>query len=434
MPAGCRGARARIGATRNPHGTARHAGERIGRSATCRWRPTSRSTKTSRSRLTGTKRSDVAQSTARRPSRGAASTAAGRSGRPSSSRPRSPGRCRARRAAAAASSAQSARRNRGGSAAHGRGPGGRERAPGSARSAASKAWNQLSPPLASSRGAGARSGAPGGPGDLAHEGGAPSGQLDAPAERQVGAGRTTGNGPSPSAVTAALPTPRILGKSPDASSDALPIRVPESDAWPIIRCGTTSTSSAASSGARNPHEELRLDAGQRSRLLGRRGCGASPATPTCRPSSKDPATFSNAGGIRPDSGPIPMMIDMDDPQHWPRRKLVNRGFTPRRVREQRGRRSARACDEIIDAVCERGECDFVQRHRRLAADDHDRRRARRRRPRTGPMLLEWSDDMLSRAHRRPRRRASRAADAFVGYTEYATGVDRRPPGRAARTT
>src|SRR5690348_15508620 len=28
--------------------------------------------------------------------------------------------------------------------------------------------------------------------------------------------------------------------------------------------------------------------------------------------SKDPSTFSNAGGIRPDSGPIPMMIDMDD--------------------------------------------------------------------------------------------------------------------------
>ena len=49
--------------------------------------------------------------------------------------------------------------------------------------------------------------------------------------------------------------------------------------------------------------------------------------------SKDPKTFSNAGGIRPESGPIPMMIDMDDPQHWSRRKLVNRGFTPRRVRE-----------------------------------------------------------------------------------------------------
>ncbi len=49
--------------------------------------------------------------------------------------------------------------------------------------------------------------------------------------------------------------------------------------------------------------------------------------------AKDPTTFSNAGGIRPDTGPIPMMIDMDDPEHWKRRKLVNKGFTPRRVRD-----------------------------------------------------------------------------------------------------
>ena len=59
--------------------------------------------------------------------------------------------------------------------------------------------------------------------------------------------------------------------------------------------------------------------------------------------SKDPSTFSNAGGIRPDSGPIPMMIDMDDPEHWKRRKLVNRGFTPRRVpRERAGARATSA--------------------------------------------------------------------------------------------
>ena len=48
----------------------------------------------------------------------------------------------------------------------------------------------------------------------------------------------------------------------------------------------------------------------------------------------DPVTFSNAGGIRPETGPIPMMIDMDDPEHRMRRKLVARGFTPNRVREQ----------------------------------------------------------------------------------------------------
>ena len=58
--------------------------------------------------------------------------------------------------------------------------------------------------------------------------------------------------------------------------------------------------------------------------------------------SKDSTTYSNAGGIRPDTGPLPMMIDMDDPEHWSRRKLVNRGLTPRRVRDQ-GDEIRRAC-------------------------------------------------------------------------------------------
>lgn len=66
--------------------------------------------------------------------------------------------------------------------------------------------------------------------------------------------------------------------------------------------------------------------------------------------SKDPATFSNAG-IRPDSGPIAMMIDMDDPDHWQRRKLVNKGFTPKRVRDSE-QKIRDVCDEIIDQVCE----------------------------------------------------------------------------------
>jgi len=49
--------------------------------------------------------------------------------------------------------------------------------------------------------------------------------------------------------------------------------------------------------------------------------------------SKDPETFSSAGGIRPDSPPFPMMIDTDAPEHVRRRRLVSEGFTPRRIRE-----------------------------------------------------------------------------------------------------
>ena len=49
--------------------------------------------------------------------------------------------------------------------------------------------------------------------------------------------------------------------------------------------------------------------------------------------SKDPDTFSNAGGIRPDGDALPMMIEIDAPEHVRRRRLVSEGFTPRRIRE-----------------------------------------------------------------------------------------------------
>ncbi len=46
---------------------------------------------------------------------------------------------------------------------------------------------------------------------------------------------------------------------------------------------------------------------------------------------RQPELFSNAGGIRPDQPGVEMMIEMDDPQHLLRRKLVNSGFTRKRV-------------------------------------------------------------------------------------------------------
>ncbi len=75
--------------------------------------------------------------------------------------------------------------------------------------------------------------------------------------------------------------------------------------------------------------------------------------------SKDPETFSNAGGIRPDNDALPMMIDMDAPEHVRRRRLVSEGFTPRRIREsEAGIRQI--CDTIIDRVCEKGSADLVR--------------------------------------------------------------------------
>jgi cytochrome P450 family 142 subfamily A polypeptide 1 len=144
--------------------------------------------------------------------------------------------------------------------------------------------------------------------------------------------------------------------------------------------------------------------------------------------AKDPATFSNAGGIRPDSGPIPMMIDMDDPAHLKRRKLVNKGFTPRRVREQEAA-VRRACDQIIDTVCEQGECDLVTDVAAwlpmimigdaLGVAPSDR-----------AQLLAWSDALLSALTGRAEDMEG-AAEAFTGYTEFAlaTIADRRTDPR-----
>jgi len=53
-----------------------------------------------------------------------------------------------------------------------------------------------------------------------------------------------------------------------------------------------------------------------------------------------------------------MMLNMDPPLHTRYRRLVNKGFTPRMVAELHDR-IHRATDDIIDAVIEKGEADFV---------------------------------------------------------------------------
>jgi cholest-4-en-3-one 26-monooxygenase len=90
--------------------------------------------------------------------------------------------------------------------------------------------------------------------------------------------------------------------------------------------------------------------------------------------------------------PIPQMIDMDDPEHLRRRKLVNAGFTRKRVQDSAGS-IGELCDALIDAVCERGECDFV---RDLAAPlpmavIGDMLGVR---PQDRDTFLKWSDDMM----------------------------------------
>jgi len=129
-----------------------------------------------------------------------------------------------------------------------------------------------------------------------------------------------------------------------------------------------------------------------------------------------PALFSNAGGIRPDQPAMPYMIDMDNPDHRRRRRLVGEGFLPKAVAARRPA-IGEICDYLIDLVRARGECDFV---RDLAAPlplfvigdmlgvaPGDR-----------PDLLRWSDDMVRALGSPDPDALSRAVTAFSEYTAY----------------
>jgi cholest-4-en-3-one 26-monooxygenase len=131
---------------------------------------------------------------------------------------------------------------------------------------------------------------------------------------------------------------------------------------------------------------------------------------------RDAETFSNAGGSRPDTGPLPWMIDMDAPTHRRRRKLVSHGFTPGGVRAKQAY-IRRLCDELIDRVCERGECDLVADLAAplpmivigdmlgVAPEDRDK-------------LLHWSDEMLASLSGDPDQLEASAV-AFGEYQAYA---------------
>ena len=54
-----------------------------------------------------------------------------------------------------------------------------------------------------------------------------------------------------------------------------------------------------------------------------------------------------------------MMVNMDPPLHTRYRRLVNKGFTPRMVRDLEAKVVA-STDAILDAVCEQGSADFVE--------------------------------------------------------------------------
>jgi cytochrome P450 family 142 subfamily A polypeptide 1 len=132
---------------------------------------------------------------------------------------------------------------------------------------------------------------------------------------------------------------------------------------------------------------------------------------------RNPELFSSTGGIRPDQPGMPYMIDMDDPAHLLRRKLVNAGFTRKRVKDKEPS-IAELCHTLIDSVCEKGECDFV---RDIAAPlpmavigdmlgvlPEDR-----------GTLLKWSDDLVCGLSSHVDELTIAAVmDAFAAYTAF----------------
>ena len=135
--------------------------------------------------------------------------------------------------------------------------------------------------------------------------------------------------------------------------------------------------------------------------------------------SKSPDRFSNAGGIRPNLPATPMLIDMDNPAHAKRRKLINRAFTPTQVRSRAGR-IREITDELIDRVCRRGTCDLVWDlaawlpliviGESLGVEETD-----------FPALLEWSDALLSGLDGKEESSA-RMTEVFLQYQAYADRV------------
>lgn len=139
--------------------------------------------------------------------------------------------------------------------------------------------------------------------------------------------------------------------------------------------------------------------------------------------SKNSRVFCSGRGYRPFVPPDGSMISLDEPLHTRRRRLVSKGFTPRRVAAMEPH-LREIVTEILDEVAPRGECDFVQDiavplpmitiAEMLGVRKEDRK-----------LLQFWSDEMIRAADGRPRMDV--VVQAYEDYRAYIEEVieDRR---------
>lgn len=133
--------------------------------------------------------------------------------------------------------------------------------------------------------------------------------------------------------------------------------------------------------------------------------------------SRDADRYSAAQGVRPNVPAVMSIISMDDPEHTRQRRIISKGFTPRKVREL-SEHMREVCNQVIDEIADRGEIDFVEDFAihlpliiiaELMGLEPDLRLK----------LYRWSDDMMAGdGHTDPDDPVTIAAGlAFAAYAE-----------------
>ena len=109
--------------------------------------------------------------------------------------------------------------------------------------------------------------------------------------------------------------------------------------------------------------------------------------------SREPESYCNRFGVRPRIAGDMSIITLDGDEHIRQRRLINQGFTPRRVRELIPH-VRQLTNEIVDQIAAKGQVDFVEEFSihvpliiicELMGLDPDQRLS----------MYRWSDDMMA---------------------------------------